>query len=135
MLTVLLARDRIQAAIVYANLINVEIDAATLLLLFSLDQTLKQMSGAIRKSVDLENWRSSYHPDQGAWWWFLDLARDRAEAESAIARYEVAIESLENTEPKTMQSDIERWGIEDLAGVFSVRDALPQGPASEPAGN
>lgn len=122
-LNVFLARDEIQNAIARNNSINGEINAVTLMMVFSLDKTLKEMVDAIQVAVDLKSWRSSYHPKEEAWWWFLDEIQEKG-AKSAIARYEVAIESLENADSKTIQQDVERWIIGVLAEVFTIRDAV-----------
>lgn len=119
LLTVLLIRDEVQAAITSSP----SAEATTLIAISRSDQVLKQWAESVQQIVVLENWRLSYQPKPEAWWWFLDVAQTE-KAESAISRYEDEIATLENSDPATIQKQTEQWVIDVLIQVLNRRDAI-----------
>ncbi|OLT61285.1 tetratricopeptide repeat protein [Moorena bouillonii] len=43
-----------------------------LIKLIELDSKLKKQAGLINQTVQLADWRSSFHPPKDYWWWFLE---------------------------------------------------------------
>lgn len=66
-LDVLIARDAVGVALSQSS----QQSAQLLLALLQLDERLKGQTEKIVQSVDLANWRTSFHPPAAAWWWFL----------------------------------------------------------------
>ncbi|MEQ9359634.1 hypothetical protein [Coleofasciculus chthonoplastes] len=66
-LDVLIARDAVGVALSQSS----HQSAQLLLALLQLDERLKGQTEKIVQSVDLANWRASFHPPSAAWWWFL----------------------------------------------------------------
>lgn len=119
-LLTLLARDKIQSVITDAHFGNAE----TLIKVATLDQKLKQFAGIIQETADFENWRLSYNPKKESWWWFLDLIKEERVVESSINSYEAVVISLENTDSKIVQQNIEKWFVENLIKAFTLRDKI-----------
>ncbi|MBW4444165.1 MAG: tetratricopeptide repeat protein [Plectolyngbya sp. WJT66-NPBG17] len=66
-LEILIARDSVQAALQEKS----EISGANLALLSQLDRQLREHATQFAPYTDSETWRTSYSPNEKAWWWFL----------------------------------------------------------------
>ncbi|MGK7942889.1 MAG: tetratricopeptide repeat protein [Microcystaceae cyanobacterium] len=67
-IAVLVARDRVQEALQVTTLSDQDIFVS----IMELDQTWKQQSAWVTKTIDLEEWRKSFAPPESAWWWYLE---------------------------------------------------------------
>ncbi len=67
-LTVLLARDRLQTALSETQ----DLSAETALQIAQQDEQLKQYGNKIAASVELSAWHSLFNPPSHHWWWFFE---------------------------------------------------------------
>ncbi|NES82881.1 MAG: tetratricopeptide repeat protein [Moorea sp. SIO2B7] len=72
-LRVLIARNIVQEK--FADIAHISKDK--LIKLIELDSRLKKQAGLITQTVQLTNWRTSFHPPQDYWWWFLQAPTHR----------------------------------------------------------
>jgi tetratricopeptide (TPR) repeat protein len=75
-LHVLIARNIVHEK--FADIAHISKDK--LIKLVELDSRLKKQAGLITQTVELADWRSSFHPPKDYWWWFLEAPthpRDR----------------------------------------------------------
>ena len=67
-LNVLIARNVVQGK--FADISHISKDK--LIKLVDLDSRLKKQAGLITQTVQLADWRTSFHPPKDYWWWFLE---------------------------------------------------------------
>ncbi|MDJ0718130.1 MAG: hypothetical protein QNJ54_28545 [Prochloraceae cyanobacterium] len=116
------ARDALMAVLSAQSEISGEIQKQ----IVALDTTLKQLSTAISKEVDLAAWRSSLNPPQEAWWWFLETFAKRDKLESAIGCYKTALSGLEEKTESLEPAKVNHSLVQSILDVFIARDALQQ---------
>jgi hypothetical protein len=79
-LAVLLARDRVQAALAaQITAPHPPADLSSLSQLPPLDQTLKAQAVRIAPYTQAADWRTSFNPNPNAWWWFLEAPLRKVE--------------------------------------------------------
>jgi Flp pilus assembly protein TadD len=66
-LEILIARDGVQAVLVDKT----QWTGTDCAIVAELDHRLRQNAARLSSYTDSEEWRSSYHPTETAWWWFL----------------------------------------------------------------
>ncbi|NEP48891.1 MAG: tetratricopeptide repeat protein [Moorea sp. SIO3C2] len=72
-LRLLIARNVVQEK--FADIAHISKDK--LIKLIELDSRLKNQAGLITQTVELADWRTSFHPPKDYWWWFLETPTHR----------------------------------------------------------
>jgi len=70
-LEILAARDAVNAAL------KSEIAPQQLAIVTQSDQTLRQSAHQFSRFTASKQWRSSFNPDEKAWWWYLETSKNR----------------------------------------------------------
>jgi tetratricopeptide (TPR) repeat protein len=118
-LDVLIARDAVGVAFSQSS----HQSAQLLLTLLQLDERLKGQTEKIVQSVDLANWRASFHPPAAAWWWFLTIPQPSNELQNWLTRYETAIKTLEQTTAESKTTDYQVL-LQQVVDTVVARDGL-----------
>jgi tetratricopeptide (TPR) repeat protein len=117
-LEVLFARDQVQIALQE----NKE-GAITLLRdIVQIDSQLKESAGLISQGIVLPDCRASLHPNEEAWWWFLDRLQPASQL-MALNQYETALDALEKNFCQLRHSEVDGL-VSRLAHALLSRDAL-----------
>ena len=118
-LDVLIARDAVGVALSQSS----HQSAQLLLTLLQLDERLKGQTEKIVQSVDLANWRASFHPPAAAWWWFLTIPQPSSELHNWLICYETAIKTLEETTTQSKTTDYQVL-LQQVVDTVVARDGL-----------
>jgi tetratricopeptide (TPR) repeat protein len=122
-LAVLMARDRVQAALesqMTATPAPTDLDKS-LSQLNPLDQSLKKQAALIATYTQSADWRTSFNPDPKAWWWFLAMPKgewsDRLDwlwSAASITCLTVSLGLIGDIAPRFLT------GTPDTLGAFTV---------------
>ncbi|BAZ33740.1 tetratricopeptide TPR_2 (plasmid) [Cylindrospermum sp. NIES-4074] len=76
-LRVLIARDRVNSILeILANSVNFPLPSGeSLEKINQLDERLRKQVNVIAPLIESANLRASFHPDEKAWWWFLEVSK------------------------------------------------------------
>lgn len=116
LLPVLLVRDQVEAAMQQSNSLPAE-QAQQLL---ALDKRLRdQMTGS--SLADLSDWRSTFHPPDARWWWFLDQAAEKRGEERNLVWVLLAGTLMTLTIPLALEIIKRLWaGAPDIVSIFGT---------------